>query len=95
MANNTTDPSSKCLSAAWTLSKQLDKPVLSDYWDDSISKQAFVGVREENDEKILVKSEDEYTSPAVKFYGCDNAYIVVTENSIYLVSNTIERRKIT
>ena len=48
----------------------------------------------ENGEKLLVKSEDEYTSIIQKFYKSGTEYIVITENSIYIVANDIPTRKI-
>ena len=36
-----------------------------DYWTSSVDKEVLIGVRE-NGEKLLVKSEDEYTSPISK-----------------------------
>ena len=48
----------------------------------------------ENQEKLLVKSEDEYTSPVAKIYKVETEYIVVTENSIYLVSADIDSSRI-
>ena len=71
-----------------------DKPILLDYWSASLDKKALVGVKE-NGEKLLVKSEDEYTSPIAKFYKTGTEYIIITENSIYLVSSDIPTRKIT
>jgi len=44
-----------------------DKPIMLDYWVNSIEKKAIIGVRE-NKEKLLVKSEDEYTSPINKIF---------------------------
>ena len=70
-----------------------DKPIMLDYWAPSLDKKALVGSRE-NGEKLLVKSEDEYTSPIAKFYKSGSEYIVITENSIYIVSNEIPTRKI-
>jgi len=70
-----------------------DKPILLDYWSLSLDKKVLVGVRE-NGEKLLVKSEDEYTSPIAKFYKSNTEYIIITENSIYLVSSDISTRKI-
>lgn len=70
-----------------------DKPIMLDYWAASLDKKALVGARE-NGEKLLVKSEDEYTSPIAKFYKSGSEYIVITENSIYIVSNEIPTRKI-
>jgi len=70
-----------------------DKPILLDYWTASLDKKALIGARE-NGEKLLVKSEEEYTSIIAKFYKSGTEYIVITENSIYIVSNEIPTRKI-
>jgi hypothetical protein len=70
-----------------------DKPIMLDYWTASLDKKALIGARE-NGEKLLVKSEDEYTSTIVKFYKSGTEYIVITENSIYIVANDIPTRKI-
>lgn len=70
-----------------------DKPIMMDYWASSLDKKALIGARD-NGEKLLVKSEDEYTSTIQKFYKSGTEYIVITENSIYLVSNEIPTRKI-
>lgn len=70
-----------------------DKPIILDYWTASLDKKALVGARE-NGEKLLVKSEEEYTSTISKFYKSGSEYIVITENSIYIVSNEIPTRKI-
>jgi hypothetical protein len=70
-----------------------DKPILFDYWTASLDKEVIIGVRE-NDEKLLVKSEDEYTSPVSKIYKVESEYIIVTENSIYIVSADISTKRI-
>ena len=61
-----------------------DKPVLFDYWTGSCDKLVLIGVRDNGGEKLLVKSEDEYTSPIAKIYQVEKEYIIVTENSIYI-----------
>jgi len=66
---------------------------MMDYWTISLDKKAMIGIRD-NGEKLLVRSQDEYTSPIANFYNSDQEYIVVTENSIYVVSSDIPRRKI-
>ena len=71
-----------------------DKPIILDYWTASLDKKALIGARE-NGEKLLVKSEEEYTSTISKFYKSGTEYIIITENSIYIVSNDIPTRKIT
>ena len=40
-------------------------------------------------------SDDEYTSPISKIYKIEGEYIIVTENSLYIVSADISTRKIT
>ena len=86
-------PSEITLKHAAKLGIVEDKPIMLDYWSSSLDKKALVGVKETG-EKLLVKSEDEYTSPIVKFYKSGTEYIIITENSIYLVSSDIPTRKI-
>jgi hypothetical protein len=77
-----------------TLAIEADKPIMMDYWIDSLDKKVVLGIRE-NKEKLLVKSTEEYTSPIkdVARAGPD-IYIISTENSIYVVSSHISIRKI-
>ena len=86
-------PSEATLKHASKLSIVEDKPIMLDYWTASLDKKALVGVKE-NGEKLLVKSEDEYTSPIAKFYKSATEYIIITENSIYLVSSDIPTKRI-
>ena len=71
-----------------------DKPIMLDYWTASVDKKALIGVRESK-EKLIVKSAEEYTSPISKFYKSGTEYIIITENSIYIVSADIPTKKIT
>ena len=86
-------PSNTTLQHCSKLSIVEDKPIMLDYWTDSCDKNVLVGVRESG-EKLLVKSEDEYTSPISKIYKVEGEYIIVTENSIYLVSSNIDTKRI-
>ena len=70
-----------------------DKPLMYDYWTSSLEKKVLIGVKQDG-EKLLVKSEEEYTSPIAKIYKVENEYIIVTENSIYLVSSNIDTKRI-
>lgn len=70
-----------------------DKPIMLDYWLDSLEKKVAIGVRE-NGEKLLVKSEDEYTSPIKNLYSVDECYIICTENSVYITSSEIPKKRI-
>ena len=86
-------PSDVTLQHASKLAIVEDKPIMLDYWTASVDKKALVGVRESG-EKLLVKSAEEYTSPIAKFYKSATEYIIITENSIYIVSSDIPTRKI-
>jgi hypothetical protein len=86
-------PSDITLQHASKLAIVEDKPIMLDYWTSSVDQKSLIGIRE-NGEKLLVKSEEEYTSPISKFYKSANDYIIITENSIYLVSAEIKSRKI-
>jgi|TARA_B110000093_G_scaffold31043_1_gene31551 hypothetical protein len=86
-------PESKTLQHVIKLSIVEDKPIMMDYWTSSLDKKALIGVKE-NNEKLLVKSEDEYTSPVTKIFSVGNEFIVMTENSIYLVDKEIPTKRI-
>ena len=70
-----------------------DKPIMLDYWTESCDKKALIGVRS-NNEKLLVKNAEEYTSPISKIFKVEDCFIICTENSIYLTSCDIPTRKI-
>ena len=58
-----------------------------------VNNDVLIGIRE-NGEKLLVKSADEYTSPISKIYKVETEYIIITENSIYVVSADIETKRV-
>ena len=86
-------PSQKVLINLCKLSCTEDKPIMMDYWVGSNKGEVLIGVKD-NDEKRLVKSSEEYTSPISKIYKVGEEFIILTENSIYLVSSKIATRKI-
>jgi hypothetical protein len=86
-------PSDVTMKHASKLAIVEDKPIMLDYWTPSLDKKALVGAKD-NSEKLLVKSEDEYTSTIQKFYKSGTEYIIITENSIYVVASDIPTRKI-
>ena len=71
-----------------------DKPIMLDYWTDSLEKKVLIGVKKEGGEKLLVKNAEEYTSPIIKIFKLENVYIICTENSIYITSSNIDKRRI-
>tara|TARA_B100000902_G_scaffold35332_1_gene42446 strand:- start:53 stop:352 length:300 start_codon:yes stop_codon:yes gene_type:complete len=86
-------PSSECLQHACKLAIVDDRPIMMDYWTSSHDNNVLIGVRE-GGEKLLVKSEDEYTSPIGKIFKVSNEYIILTENSLYIVSANIATKRI-
>jgi hypothetical protein len=86
-------PSNQCLQHCVKIAIVDDKPIMLDYWTDSHDSKVLIGVRS-GGEKLLVKSEDEYTSPIEKIYKVEGEYIIVTENSLYIVSAQIATKRI-
>ena len=86
-------PENTTLQHAAKLSIVEDKPIMLDYWTNSLEKTVLIGVKD-NKEKLLVKSEEEYTSPIAKIFKVGKEYIVMTENSIYIVDVEIPTKRI-
>jgi len=86
-------PENTTLQHAAKLSIVEDKPILLDYWTNSLEKTVLIGVKDDK-EKLLVKSEEEYTSPIAKIFKVGKEYIVMTENSIYIVDVEIPTKRI-
>lgn len=88
-------PSSATVEHAMKLAINEDRPIMMDYWKDSLEKTVLIGQRDdESKEKILVRSEEEYTSPIKQILKVGTDYIIMTENSIYLVDTGIPFRRI-
>jgi hypothetical protein len=106
-ATSTTQPaisiSEATLRNACQMAIKEDKPIMMDYYlgslpggftrADGSRELAVIGLRE-NNEKMLVKSADEYTSTIAKSFKCGTEYIVHTENSIYIVSSQIKTKQV-
>ena len=86
-------PSSAILQHACKLSIVEDRPIMMDYWVESLDDGVFIGVRESG-EKLLVKNADEYTSNISKIFKVSEEYIIMTENSIYVVSAKVSSKRI-
>jgi hypothetical protein len=88
-------PENNTLQHAAKLAIVEDKPVMLDYWTNSLDKTVLIGVKDtDSQEKLLVKSEEEYTSPISKIYKVGKEYIIITENSIYIVDVEIPTKRI-
>jgi hypothetical protein len=87
-------PSVTTLVHAARLSLKEDKPILLDYYVDTYNTKAFMGEDSDTKEKMLVKNTDEFTSLIQKVYKVQEDFLVMTENSIYVVSGKIQKRRI-
>ena len=88
-------PNEKVLIHAAKIAMEQDKPILLDYYKETrAGGSAFLGEDKETKEKILVKNPEEYTSPVQKMFKAKDDYIIVTENSVYVVSGAIKKKEI-
>jgi hypothetical protein len=78
-------PTDNTLQQAFKLSLKLTKPVCTYFYIASVKGKASIETH--NGEKIIFISEDECTSPIMNTFKSDNSYIVVTNNTIYLLSD--------
>jgi hypothetical protein len=87
-------PSATVMAQAAKIAIEQDRPIYLDYYSDSVTKKCCIGVR--GNEKMLVKSDTEYTSPIATIMRIkeEATYIVLTENSLYVVSADIPVKRI-
>jgi hypothetical protein len=85
-------PSEKTLAYAARIAIERDMPIMLDYYVDTRDNKAFLGEDSTTKDKMLVRSEDEYTSPIQKIFRVEEDFVVITENSIYIVSRNIKKR---
>jgi len=85
-------PSATVLLRAAQVSIDEDKPIYFDYYRDSVEKKCCIGVQGQT--KYLVKSNDEYTSTIQSVFKCETCFIVMTENSLYIVDAAIPIKRV-
>ena len=77
-------PSDKTLQQAVKLSIKTSKPICFYFYVDSLKKK--VSIVSDGEEKIIFKNQEEHTSPILNTYKCNTEFLVVTENTIYVIS---------
>ena len=77
-------PSADTLSQAAKLSIKISKPICFYFYIDSCKNNASIVTAE--GEKIIYKNNEEHTSPIKNTYKVGDEYLVVTENTIYVIS---------
>ena len=78
-------PDVSTLTTACKLSVAEDKPIMLTYWSESFDKTVCIMCNKGSGEKVIYKDSESYTSPIVKSYENVEDYILMTENSIYIV----------
>jgi hypothetical protein len=91
--NNIRLPANNTLQHAAKIAIVEDRPIMLDYWAPSLEQKVLIGVREDG-EKLIVKSEDEYTSSITKIFKVETDYIVLTENSLYIIDVNCPTKRI-
>jgi hypothetical protein len=87
-------PAASTLLQAAKLAIEQDRAIMLDYYRQTANATAFLGEDPETKERILVKSKDEFTSLIKKLYKVGEDFIILTENSLYVVSGKIQKRKV-
>jgi hypothetical protein len=87
-------PTPKTMECAVKIAIEEDRPIMMDYWADSLVKKVVIAVQPDTKDKYLVKSDEEYTSPIVEIKRWQQDFIIKTENSIYIVSSDIPVKQI-
>ena len=81
-------PDEATLMNCFKLSLKLNKPIDTYFYRDSLSGEAkFLTSGEDS---CIYKNEGEFTTSILNTYNCNNCYIVVTDNTIHLVSKQIQ-----
>lgn len=87
-------PATQTLLQAAKLAIEQDRAILLDYYRQTAQGTAFLGEDPDTKEKVLVKSKEEFTSLIKKMYKVGDDFIVLSENSLYIVSSKIQKRKV-
>ena len=81
-------PDDTTLQNCLKLSLKLSKPIDTYFYRDSLVGN--VKFLTSGGESYIYKNEDEHTTSISNTYSSGNCYIVVTDNTIHLVSNQIQ-----
>jgi len=87
-------PSAQTLSHAARIAIQQDKAIMLDYYMDTLNGKAFMGEDTDTKEKLLIKSNEEFTSLIQKVYKVQEDFIILTENSVYIISGKVQKKRI-
>ena len=88
-------PCMEALQMAAKLAIKNNMPVHFDYYVDTATGKAFIGEDSTNpNERVLLKSGDEFTSLIDKLGKAGSDLLIMTENSIYIISSKTTKKKV-
>jgi len=87
-------PNEKTLKHAARMAMEQDKPIMLDYYADTRDGKAFLGEDATSKEQMLVRSESEYTSGIEKKFKVADDFIIITQNSIYIIAGSTKKKTI-
>jgi len=79
-----TMPSAETLVKAMKLSIKLTKPLDFYFYEESC--RDGICIMHDGEDMIIYKNDDERTSPISKTFKSEDQFIVITENTIYIIS---------
>lgn len=85
-------PAAATLLQAAKIAIEQDRPIMLDYYRQTVKGTAFIGEDPETKQRVLVKSKDEFTSLIKKMGQVGEDIIILTENSLYVVSKNIKKK---
>lgn len=81
-------PAATTLNRAAQLSIKIGKPICLYFYLDSCNNNVKIGTN--NNDKIIYKNNEEHTSPISNIYDSNGEYLIVTENTIYVISSGVK-----
>jgi hypothetical protein len=83
-------PEDSTMLYATKLALKENKPIHLTYWLDSLNNKVVIYTDKKTNERVILKDKEEYTSPIVQKYNNKGDCICCTENSIYIVAESIK-----
>jgi hypothetical protein len=77
-------PTDKTLQQAVKISIKTAKPICFYFYVDSLKGNC--SICSDGEDKIIFKNSEEHTSPILNTYKCDSEYIIITDNTVYIIS---------
>lgn len=87
-------PPAATLIQAAKIAIENDRAIMLDYYLPTMNGSACMGEDSETKERMLVKSKEEFTSLIKKIFKVGEDFLIMTENSLYIVSGKIQKRKV-